>query len=188
MACAFRSRCNDGDVAFVARVLGALCMILAAGVAALGIYGYAAKPDPASNDLGELNDLANGLALTGLLAALVTALVLATIGATAMVAANASSRLARDRRQSAPRQAFYAPPVPQPPPPPWQPPAGAQGQPPVQPPVGPLGGPWRPPSEQPPAGQPWQPPAAEPPPPGGGWGPPLGPRGGTEAGASPPSS
>lgn len=99
-------------MASLARVLGALCLVFAALVAAFGVWVFL-EGTTASSPYDEFNDASRGFALGYLLGSLVTAIVLATIGATAIVAANAATRLAENRYQQAPRpQPAYAAPVP----------------------------------------------------------------------------
>ena len=150
-------------MASVARVLGAVCVVLALVIAGFGVYVFV-QGETYSTSSPELDDLTSVGARVYLVTSLVTALILATIGSGAMSAgsaAKAANRIVRDRRPSS----FTPPPA-----------YGAQSQapsplPPVPVPVPvPAAAAWRPtgPGPQPvdggtqPAGAP-------------GWGPPSGP-------------
>lgn len=102
----------------VARALGGLCLLLATVVAAIGVYVFV-EGVQSSTPYADVNTLSKDAATVYLLVSLCSALVLATIGATAIVAANASTqavlaaraadRLARDQRQHAPVPPVYGP-------------------------------------------------------------------------------
>ncbi len=97
-------------MASLARILGALCLVFAALVVGVGIWVLVEGSD-GSSPYQELNDAGRLFAVGYFLGTFVIAVVLATIGTTAIVAANAASRLADNRYQPVPRPqpAYVAP-------------------------------------------------------------------------------
>jgi hypothetical protein len=161
-------------VASLARILGSLCLILAAAVVGLGVYVFV-QGRTVETDSEELDSITEGAGAFYLGASLTSALMLATLGATAIVAAKASrqaaaasraaDRLARDHRPPPPAMA---------PPPPVRPagPLPSPAAPPVAYPVAPLPTPAQtvpPPTAPQPPSQPNGPPDLK------QWGPPAGP-------------
>ncbi|MEJ7764074.1 MAG: hypothetical protein WKF86_01120 [Acidimicrobiales bacterium] len=178
-------------MATIGRILGLLCMLIAAAIGGFATYAYVAEPGSSSPDFSD--NSAEDLALLGLLSVLGVALVLATIGVTAVVAGNAFKRLQRDLHQATGKPSTYTSPLPPAAPPPWQPPTGTVRPPAAEPlpppplppppipvPPSPVQAPgtaqWAAPAGGPPqGGGPMQAPPPPQPPGGGGWQPPPGP-------------